>query len=106
MGYKVFIEPEEQVSQKLDSLNLNDGHLRMLNLNIKVKDNESLDEYKGSVEFQSGHLEKLNRWITKNKYTCAQMNNANELELKVEIFKFNLKKVPKSNIEQLKLEIC
>lgn len=44
----------------------------------------------------------MQRWIRKNKYSCISLNNDMEMELRVEIFKFNLAKQPKSDIDTLK----
>jgi hypothetical protein len=76
------------------------------NLNIRVKNTDTLDEYKGLVYLKSSFTGKLHKWISKHKYQCVPLNNNSELELRVEIFKFVLKRVPKSDVEQLKQDIC
>ena len=65
-----------------------------------------MDEYRGESFCNPQFFEKIGRWIKKKKYECKALNNNSEMELKVEIFKFPLKKVPKSDVEILKQEIC
>ncbi|CDW88536.1 UNKNOWN [Stylonychia lemnae] len=76
------------------------------NLNIRVKNTDTLDEYRGQAYLNTAFNEKMNRWIKKGKYQCKMFNNNAELELRVEIFKFMLKKVPKTEVELLKQELC
>ena len=76
------------------------------NLNIKVKNTDTLDEYRGTALLNQSYSKKMDSWIKKGKYQCQSLNNNSELELKVEIFKFNLKKVPKTEVELLKQELC
>ena len=75
-------------------------------MRVRVKNTDTLDEYRGESFCNPQFFEKINRWIKKNKYECKPLNNNSEMELKVEIFKFPLKKVPKSDVELLKQEIC
>lgn len=76
------------------------------NVSIRVKNSDTLEEFRGESYCNPQFLSKIGRWIKKGKYECKALNNNAELELKVEIFKFPLKKVPKSDIDILKQEIC
>ena len=76
------------------------------NVSIRVKDTDTLDYFKGESFCNPQFFEKITRWIKKKKYECKYLNNNSEVELRVEIFKFNLKKVPKTEVEILKQEIC
>lgn len=76
------------------------------NVSVRVKNTDTLDEYRGESYCNPQFLQKIYGWIKKNKYECRSLNNNSEMELKVEIFKFPLKRVPKSDVEILKQEIC
>ena len=76
------------------------------NVSVRVKNTDTLDEFRGESFCNPQFFEKISRWIKKKKYDCRALNNNSEMELKVEIFKFPLKKVPKSDVELLKQEIC
>ena len=60
------------------------------NVRIRVKNTETLDEFDGSAYLNPNYLEKVQRWVRKNKFACTALNNGLEMELKVEIFKFHL----------------
>lgn len=64
------------------------------------------DEFKGQAYLNTQYIDKLQRWVNKSKFNCIQLNNNTEMELRVQIFKFHLKKVEKTDIETLKQDIC
>ena len=76
------------------------------NVTLRVKNTDTLDEYRCETYCNPQFFEKVTRWIKKRKYECKMLNNNSEMELKVEIFKFALQKVPKTDVEILKQEIC
>jgi hypothetical protein len=65
-----------------------------------------LDEFAGEAFLNPQYLDKVQRWVKKNKYQCMSLNNDVEMELRVEIFKFHLTKQPKGDIETLKQDIA
>lgn len=68
MVNKVYIEPlvdtQEEHSLEDEMQGLEDRP----NLSIRIKNTDSLDEYKGQAFLPANFLEKLNRWINKGKY--------------------------------------
>jgi len=90
---KVYIQP-------IQSENENDPNVR-----IRVK-TSTLDEYTGEQKMNPKYLDKLMQWVKKQKYTYQSLNNDQELELKVEIFKFHLYKHAKNDVETLKQDIA
>ena len=79
---------------------------RRANVRIRVKNTESLDEFTGTAFLNPQYLDKVQRWVRKNKFNCVNLNNDMEMELRVEIFKFHLAKQPKSEIDSLKQDIA
>jgi len=79
-----------------------EGDPQRANVSVRVKNTDTLDEYRGESFCNPLFFEKISQWIKKKKYDCKAINNNSEMELKVEIFKFPLKKVPKSDVEILK----
>ena len=79
-----------------------DGQEQNANVKIRVKNSETLDEFSGTAFLNPQYLDKVQRWVRKNKYSCISLNNDMEMELRIEIFKFNLAKQPKSEIDALK----
>ena len=76
------------------------------NVTVRVKNTDTIDEYRGESFCNPLFFDKISQWIKKKKYETKAINNNSEMELKVEIFKFPLKKVPKTDVEILKQEIC
>jgi len=73
------------------------------NLEVLAKNMDNLQEYTSLTWFEPSHIAKLQKWIQKNKFTCTeQMQDVN---LKVDIFEFTLKKSDKPDNEILKEEI-
>ena len=83
---KVYIQQIEQDQSMIDS------NSNALNVRIRVKNSASLEEYTGETFLNPQYLDKVQRWVKKNKFSCVHLNNDLEMELKVEIFKFNLSK--------------
>eukprot|EP00347_Sterkiella_histriomuscorum_P007525 403348586 len=110
MVFKVYVEPSQEQPQ------LENGDIEMIDqnlcspdktlLHVRVKNTDNLDEYKGSMHIETAFIDKLNRWIKKGKYQCNIFNHTSEMELKVEMFKTQLKKQAKDEIQQLKQELC
>ncbi len=94
--HKVFIQPihYDQPSEQ-------DGP----NVRIRVK-TTAKDEFTGDATLNPQYIDKLQRWVKKNKFTCVPLNNDQELELRVEIFKFSLSKQAKDDVDTLKQDIA
>jgi len=92
---KVYIQPIDQV----------DNDPKAPNVRIRVKNNQ-LDEFTGETYLNPQYLDKVQRWVKKNKFQCVPLNNDLEMELKVEIFKFHLSKSVKGDVETLKQDIA
>ena len=58
------------------------------NVRLRVKNTATQDEFTGETYLNPLYLEKVQRWVRKNKFACTTLNNDLEMELKVEIFKF------------------
>jgi len=69
---------------------------------IRVKNTATLDEFTGEAYLNPNYLDKVQRWVKKNKFQVLPLNNDLECELRIEIFKFHLTKQAKSEIETLK----
>ena len=95
---KVFIQPIHYESESIDQ--------ERPNVRLRVKNTASLDEFIGETYLNPQYLEKVQRWVRKNKFSCTALNNDLEMELKVEIFKFQLQKQSKGDIETLKQDIA
>ena len=100
---KVYIQP---IPVSNDAEMAQEGDERSANVKIRVKNTENLDEFQGTAYLNPQYLDKVQRWIRKNKFSCVGLNNDMEMELKVEIFKFHLAKQPKSEIDTLKQDIA
>lgn len=74
--------------------------------NVRLRVKTALDEFTGETTLNPQYLDKLQRWVKKNKFTCMPLNNDQELELRVEIFKFHLTKQSLSDIDTLKQDIA
>lgn len=76
---------------------------------IHVTNLETLDEFEGNHAINTDYLPKLQSWINKKKYQCLeQYPTADDdllLQLQVDIFKFMLKKIEKSDMEKIKEEM-
>ncbi len=92
---KVYIQPIDQV----------DSDPKAPNVRIRVK-NSQLDEFTGETYLNPQYLDKVQRWVKKNKFQCVPLNNDLEMELKVEIFKFHLNKSAKGDVDTLKQDIA
>ena len=106
---RIGFEGRDPCASDLDHEMLGDvapGEPQKPNVSVRVKNTDTLDEFRGESFCNPQFFSKISRWIKKNKYECKALNNNSEMELKVEIFKFPLKKVPKSDVEILKQEIC
>ena len=102
MVYKVFIQHiAGLVRQQVNETVVQVDNLPP-NLNIRVKCTETQDEYRGQAFLNSQYLDKCQRWVSKGKFECITMNNNTEMELKVQIFKFQLKRDEKTDLETLK----
>ena len=91
MVIKVFFERIENPAGASENEQEDNGD--RANVTVRVKNTDTLDEYRGESFCNPLFFEKISQWIKKKKY-------------EVEIFKFPLKKVPKSDVEILKQEIC
>lgn len=100
---KVYIQPIADANNNEPHM---EGDERSANVKIRVKNSESLDEFSGTAYLNPQYLDKVQRWIRKNKYSCVGLNNDMEMELRVEIFKFHLAKQPKSEIDTFKQDIA
>lgn len=98
---KVYIQA---IQNKHDSI-VEDAQTKN-NICIRVKNTDTLDEFAGEAFLNPQYLDKVQRWVKKNKYQCMSLNNDVEMELRVEIFKFHLTKQPKGDIETLKQDIA
>lgn len=96
MVYKVFISQIKNAEKSSNQENPSP------NLSLRVKCTTSQDEWRGNAFLNNQYLDKCHRWVNKGKYQCVTLNNNSEMELKVQIFKFNLKKVEKTDLESLK----
>jgi len=101
MTFKVFIQQIAPQPNKEGEQNAEAN-----NLNIRVKCSTTQEEFKGQAFLQTQFIDKLQKWVNKGKFSCVAMNNNTEMELRVQIFKFQLKKLEKSDIESLKQEVC
>ena len=78
---------------------------------IHVTNMDSLDEFEGVSMVNNDYLPKLQSWINKKKYSCSENYNAGHMEhesvlsLQVDIFKFNLTRLEKSDMEKIKEEM-
>jgi len=104
MVIKVFFERIDNLGGAHD--NEHEENADRANVTVRVKNTDTLDEYRGESFCNPLFFDKISQWIKKKKYETKAINNNSEMELKVEIFKFPLKKVPKSDVEILKQEIC
>ena len=86
---KVYIQP---ITDNTESVVRDDGEEQAANVRIRVKNSETLDEFSGTAFLNPQYIDKVQRWVRKNKYSCISLNNDLEMELRVEIFKFNLAK--------------
>lgn len=83
------------------------------NVKIHVTNLDSLDEYEGVSTVNNDYLPKLQSWVNKKKYSCTekyseygqQVESDDLLQLQVDIFKFWLKKIDKSDMEKIKEEM-
>merc|ERR1719502_268935 len=106
--YKVFIEhipPALQQPAPADSMNDFQANPAP-NLSILVKDVVSQEEWTGKAQLNEGFIDRLQKWVSKGKYTCTKFTNeivpqgeearesappqvvSTEMELRVQIFKF------------------
>ena len=79
MSYKVFVQtikPDE--SKPTDP---SDAISNSPNLNIRVKCIKTQEEFRGQAFLNTQYIEKLQRWINKNKFTCVPLNNNTEMQL-------------------------
>jgi hypothetical protein len=107
MVIKVFFERLESAHRSAEDHDLGGAEdPQQANVSVRVKNTDTLDEFRGESFCNPLFFEKISQWIKKKKYETKAINNNSEMELKVEIFKFPLKKVPKSDEEILKQEIC
>ena len=104
---KVYIQPISERDQ-IDGImgNLLNEDNQKHNVKIRVKNSDTLDEYSGTAFLNPQYMDKVQRWVKKNKYQCLSLNNDMELELRVEIFKFHLSKAPKSDMDTMKQNLA
>ena len=91
---KVYIQPIHYENESMDQ--------ERPNVRLRVKNTTTLDEFIGETFLNPQYLDKVQRWVRKNKFSCTPLNNDLEMELKVEIFKFQLQKQSKGDVETLK----
>ena len=60
---------------------------------LTVKNIDNLDEFSLKTFVEPDYIPKLQKWIEKNKYKCVE--TIEEIELKIQIFSFKLKKSSK-----------
>ena len=82
------------------------GNDQKHNIKIRVKNSDNLDEYHGTAYLNPQYMDKVQRWVKKNKFQCLSLNNDMELELRVEIFKFHLSKQPKGDMDTMKQSLA
>ena len=105
------------------------------NLSILVKDTCSHEEWTGSAFLNENFIDRLQKWVAKGKYTCTKFTNElsavqmsgqrgttseiedrgdsvppqqapqTEMELRVQIFKFQLHRLERSTLMQIKCDI-
>ena len=85
------------------------------NVRIHVTNNDTLDEYEGQSLVNNDYMPKLQSWIQKKKFSCTENyrtgahtgheDHESVLELQVDIFKFGLKKIEKSDMDKIKEEM-
>jgi hypothetical protein len=81
------------------------------NVKIHVTNNDTLDEYEGQSLVNNDYMPKLQSWIQKKKFSCTENyrtgheDHESILELQVDIFKFALRKIEKSDMEKIREEM-
>jgi len=60
------------------------------NLEILVRDKDTLREYEGQVNLDPTYSEKLTEWIQKRRYNLIEQAKEDQMLLKVDIFSFPL----------------
>ena len=101
---KVYIQPITANDQSEEGMigSMLGGEESKHNVKIRVKNSENLDEFSGTAFLNPQYMDKVQRWIKKNKFQCLSLNNDMEMELRVEIFKFHLSKQPKGDMDTMK----
>lgn len=91
------------------------NHSSGSSVKIHVTNMDSLDEYEGISLVNNDYMPKLQSWIQKKKYSCTENyhtgaatgheDHESILSLQVDIFKFMLKKLDKSDMDKIKEEM-
>lgn len=85
-----------------------DNGAQKVEIALSAKNAVTLDEYKCNALFQNEYIAKLEKWISKGRYSCSLIEDSasgkTQLNLVVEIFNFILDKVERDDIEMLKDE--
>eukprot|EP00347_Sterkiella_histriomuscorum_P008913 403343265 len=118
MSYQVSLTVEDKNQSKsilsVKLQNQNEDQSKHQTINIHVLNTETLDEFECSRQFDNDYLDKLQHWISKNKYQCfqpahndiTQVVDDEHLFLKVDIFDFALRRKQKSDLDKIKEEMA
>ena len=71
-------------------------------IGLYAKNTVTLNEYATRCNFQATFVSKLEKWLSKNRFSIQEQPNA--IDLTVEIFSFKLDRIERDNLDVLKDE--